>query len=145
MGSTESVKEIDERKMAFQSCTVCNRSQIHNFLHRRLAEHCCACLAACIHIRMISEDVQRMGCHATCRYIEYARKPLAGNLVKIRNHQQQSLGCRIGGSQSACCQGAMHRSCCTCFGLHLSNLYSLSENILSSLGCPFVRSFCHNG
>ena len=145
MGSTESVKEIDERKASFDCRTVCNRGQVHNFLNTGFAEHCSSGLTTGIHIGVIAEDRQSMACKRTCRYVEHARKSLTSNLVQVRDHQKKTLGSCERGRKSPCCQRTVHGSCCARLGLHLSYMNRLSEDIGSSLSRPFISCFCHNG
>ncbi len=60
VGSTESIKEVDERKFALDCCAVCNGGQVHNFLYAGLAEHSTSGLTGSVNVGMITEDVQRM-------------------------------------------------------------------------------------
>ena len=53
---SETVKEVDERNFAFDSCQMSYRCQVHNFLNAGFAKHSTACLAACIYVGMITED-----------------------------------------------------------------------------------------
>jgi len=46
---------------------------------------------------------------------------LAGDLVHIRDHQQQTLRRGKGGGKRAGLQGAVHRASRAAFGLHLSH------------------------
>ena len=145
MGGTESVEEVDERNLSLDGCAVCNRGQVHNLLYAGLAEHRCSGLTAGVHIGVISEDGQRVACKSTGRYVKYARQLLAGYFVEVRNHQQQTLGCRKGSRQSAGCQRAVYSACGSCLRLHLGYLYGLSEDVLSSLCGPLICGFRHNG
>ena len=81
MRSTESVKEVDKRNLALDRGAVRNRSQVHNLLNAGLAEHRASGLATGVNIGMIAENGQRVAGNGTGRYVEYARKLLAGNLV----------------------------------------------------------------
>ncbi len=87
MGGTESIEEIDERKTSLDRCTMSHRRQVHNLLYAGLAEHGCTGLTACIYIRVITEDRQRMACQRTCRYIEYTRKSLTCYFIQVGDHQ----------------------------------------------------------
>ena len=49
---------------------------------------------------MVSEDGEGVGCEGARGYVEDGGKHLAGNLVHIRNHQEETLGSGVG-----CCQG----------------------------------------
>ena len=143
VGSTESVEEIDEGNFALDCCQMGNRGQVHNFLYGRLAQHGNAGLAACIYVGMISENGQCMACQCTGGYVEHTRQLLAGDLVQVRDHQQKTLRSRIGSGQGACRKRTVHSARSACLGLHLSDLHFMSENVLSPLGSPLIRSFCH--
>ena len=144
MRSTESVEEVDERKTSFDCCTVSNRSQVHNLLYAGLAEHCYTSLTTGIYIGVISKDRQCMACQCTSGYVEYTRKSLTCYFVQVRDHQKKSLRSGKGGCQSTSCQRSVYSTCCTSLGLHLGYLYGMSEDVGSSLSCPFISSFCHN-
>ena len=135
MRSTKTIEEVDEWNMALQSRCMSNWSQIHYFLYGRFTEHCYTSLAASIYIRMITKNVQCMSCYTTCRYIEYTWKSLTSNLIQIR--------CGISCSKCTSCKRSVNGTCGTCLGLHLGDLYSLSEHILTSGCCPFVCCLRH--
>ena len=97
MGGTESIEEVDERNLALDRCQMSNRSQVHYFLNAGLAEHRAASLTARVNIGMVAKDRKSVGRQSTGRYVEYARKLLAGDLIQVRDHQQKTLGSRIGG------------------------------------------------
>ena len=87
MRGTESIEEVDERNLALDCSQMCNRSQIHNFLHAGGAQHSCTGLTACINVGVITKNIQRMRRYCTRGYIKYARKLFARNFVQVRNHQ----------------------------------------------------------
>ena len=74
-----------------------------------------------------------------------ARQKLTCDLVHIRDHQKQTLGCGIGGSQSTCCQGAVNGTGCTGLGLHFHNLNGIAHNVFQTAGTPGVGYVRHNG
>ena len=88
---TETIKEIDERNVGLQRCQMRNGCKVHNLLDRARAEHCETCLTASVNVLMVAEDTQRVRGQRTCRHVEHARQQLTGNLVHVRNHEQQSL------------------------------------------------------
>ncbi len=143
--SAEAVEEVDERKASLDCSAVSDRGQIHNFLYGRLAEHCSSGLTACVHIRVIAEDVQSVGRNASCRYVEDTGKTLTGNLVQIRDHQKKTLGSSEGGSHSTCSKRTVYCTGSTGLSLHLGDLYGLAEDVLSSSCCPFINMFRHDG
>ena len=144
MRCTETVKEVDERNFSFDSCKMSYRCKVHNLLYRRLAKHCATCLTACHNVRMISENGKCVRSKCTGRYVDNARKLLSCDLVKVRDHQKKTLRCCVGSCKGTGCQRSVNCTCSTSLGLHFSNLYFLSKDVLSSLGCPLVCSFSHN-
>ena len=81
---------------------------------------------------MVAEDVQRMGSNAARRNVDNARQQLAGDLIHIRDHQEQALRRRVGGRQRAGCERAVHGARRTGFGLHLRYADFTAEKILSA-------------
>ena len=144
MRCAESVEEVDERKTSLDGCKVRNRCQVHNLLHRRLAQHAGASLTAGIHIGVVSENGKCMGSYCTRGYIEHARKPFTRDLVKVRDHQKQTLGSSVGRREGACCKRAVDGAGSTCLGLHLSNLDGLAKDVLHALCCPLICMLRHN-
>ena len=143
VGSTESVKEVDERYSALNCGQMCNRTQVHNFLRVGLGKHCKTGLTAGINVGVITVNVQRVGCHGTCGNMEDGRQKLTGNLVHIRDHQKQALGSRVGCGQRTRCQRTVNGTCGTCLGFHFDHLDSVSENVFQSCCRPLVNIVRH--
>ena len=143
VGSTETVKEVQERNAALDGNQMSNSSQIHNFLYGRLAQHSHAGLACSHNILMIAKNVQGAGCQSTSTYMEYTWKQLTGYLVHVRNHQQHTLGCSIGGGQCTSLQRTVHSTSCTSLGLHLNDVYLLAEQVQLTFGCHLVNVLSH--
>ena len=141
--SAETVEEVDERNSALDCCEMCDRRQVHDFLHGRLTEHCTAGLTTCVDVRVIAENAECVGCNGTRGNIEHAREHLTCNLVEVRDHEKQTLRRRIGRGQSACHEGTVHGTCRTCLRLHLRNLNRVTEDVLQALCCPLIRVLCH--
>ena len=95
-------------------------SQIHDLLRVVLAEHGEAGLTAGHDVGMIAEDVQRVGGDGTGGHVEHAGQQLAGDLVHVRDHQQQALRRRVGGGQSAGAEGAVDGTGSAGLRLHLA-------------------------
>ncbi len=143
VGGTEAVKEVDERHAALDGGEVRNRGEIHDLLRVGLGEHRKAGLAAGHNVGVVAEDVQRMGRYGTGGNMEYAGQKLAGDLVHIRDHQEQALGSGVGGSQRACREGAVHGACRARLGLHFNDLDGRAEDVLLTGGSPLVNAVCH--
>ena len=143
VGSTESVEEVDERNPAFDRRQMCDRAQIHDLLRIGLSQHRKTGLTAGINVRMVAEDVQCMGRNRSRRNVEHAGQQLAGDLVHIRDHQQQALGSGVGGGQRASGQRAVDGARSTRLGLHLDDLYLGAEDVLLALCRPLVDIVRH--
>ena len=96
MRGTEAIEEVDERNASLDRDEMRHGSEIHDLLYARLCEHGNARLTCRHDILMIAEDVQRGRCDRTCADMEHSRQKFARDLIHIRNHEQESLRCRIG-------------------------------------------------
>ena len=115
MRGTETIKEVDKSYFTFNRCQMCNRGNIHYFLYAGRYQHCATCLAASIHVRVITKDVQCMASNCSCCYVEYTRKGFTGYFIQVRNHQQKTLRCSIGSCKRTCCERTMYSTSCTGF------------------------------
>ena len=88
MRSTETVKEINERKTTLDCCKMSDRRQVHNLLNAGFAQHTGTGLSTGINIGVISENRKCMAGQGTRGYIEHARKSFTCNLVEVRDHKQ---------------------------------------------------------
>ena len=75
--------------------------------------------------------------------MEHAGQHLAGDLIHIGDHQQQALRSCIGGGQGTGLQGAVDCTGSAALRLHFHDLYRLTEQILFTVGSPFVYMLCH--
>ena len=142
---TESVEEVDEGKFALNCCAVSDGSQIHDFLYAGLTEHSAAGLSCGVYVGVIAEDVQSVCTYAASCYVDDCRKAFAGDLVKVGDHQKKTLGSCKGGCHRTGSDRAVHSTCSTSLGLHLGNLYGLTENVLASGCSPLINMLRHYG
>ena len=68
---------------------------------------------------------------------------LAGDLVHVGDHQQQALGCGVGGGQSARRQRAVDSAGGTGLRLHFDDLDGGAEDVFLALGRPLVHIVGH--
>ena len=122
---------------------MCYRGKVHNFLYAGFAEHCASGLTTGINIGMITENRKSMCGNCAGRNVEYARKQFAGNLVKVRDHEQKALGSGIGCGQRTGCKRTVHSTGSTGLRLHLGNLNNITENVLPTFGCPLIYMLRH--
>ena len=92
---------------------------------------------------MVAEDVQRLSSDGTGGDVENCGQQLTGDLVHIGDHQQQTLGCGVGGGQSTGSQRAVDSTGGTGLGLHLDDLNGVAEDVLPTGGRPLVHVVSH--
>ena len=143
VGGAEAVEEVQEGNAALDGCQVGNRAQVHDFLDVAFGQHCETGLAACHDVGMVAEDVQRMGCQGTRANVEDGGHALCCDLVHVGDHQQQALGCGVGGGQRAGGQRAVYSTRGTALALHLADLDGRAEDVLLALGRPLVHEVSH--
>ena len=143
MRGTEAVEEVQERHTAVNSGQVCHGTQIHSLLGRGGCQQGEAGLTDAHDVAMVTEDTQRVNTECPGRDVEYAGEHFACDLIHIGNHQQQALRSCIGGGQGAGLQGAVDCTGSAALRLHLHDLYRLAEQILFTVGSPFVYMLCH--
>ena len=75
--------------------------------------------------------------------MEHAGKLLSRDLIHVRDHQQQALGGRVGGGQSAGTQRAVDSTGRTGLRLHFHDLDGGAEDVLQSGRRPLVNKVGH--
>ena len=145
VAGAEAVEEVDEGDLALQSGQMGHGRQVHDLLHVALAQHGKAGLAAGHDVRVITEDVQRLGGHGTGGDGEHGGQLLGCDLVHIGDHQQQTLRGGVGGGQRTCAQRAVNCTGGTGFRLHLHHLDLRAEDVLQAVGGPLVHEVRHGG
>ena len=143
VGSTEPIEEVQERNMTFNSSQMGNSGQVHDFLYAGFSKKCKTGLAASHNVSMVAEDVQGAGSQCTSSDVENCRKQFTSDLIHVRNHQEQTLGCGIGGGQCTSGKGAVYSTGSTSFGLHFHDLDRTTKDVLLSMGSPFIADFSH--
>ena len=143
VAGTETVKEMQEGHTAVDGTQMRHRTQIHDLLRGGGRQHGKPGASHAHHIAVVAEDGQGVGGQCAGGHVEHAWQHLTGDLIHIRDHQQQALGCGVCGSQRAGLQGAVHRTGCAALRLHLHHLYRLTEQVLLAVGGPLVHMLRH--
>ena len=143
VAGAETVEEVEERHAALEGGEVCHRGEVHHLLHRALGEECEARLAGAHHVGVVAEDGEGLGGEGAGAHVEHAGQQLAGNLVHIRDHQQQTLRSGVGGGQSTGLEATVHGTCGAGLALHLDDLHGLAEEVLTTAGGPLVDILGH--
>ena len=143
MGGAETVKEMEEGHPAVDSGQVRHSPQIHDLLRGGGGQQGKACLADAHDITVVTENGQCMGAKGAGRHMEHTWQHLAGDLIHIRDHQQQPLGGGVSSGQGTGLQGTMDRTGRPTLGLHLHHLYRLAEEVLFTVSRPGIHMFRH--
>ncbi len=139
----EAVEEVHERHAALDGSKVSHRSEVHYLLHRGGGQHGEAGLARSHHVGMVAEDGESLGSQRTSRYVEHAGQQLAGNLIHVGNHQQETLRGGVGGGESTGLQRAVHGTGSTGLRFHLDYLNGFAEQVFAATRSPFIDVLGH--
>ena len=145
MAGAEAVEEVQERNGGLDCSQMGNQSHVGRFLNGVGGQHCEAGLTAGHDVGVVSEDVQRMIGQRASGNMEDGRHQFAGDLVHVRDHQQQALGCGEGGGHRTGGQGAVHSASRAGLRLHLCNLDLLAKQVGAAMCRPLVSNFRHGG
>ena len=145
VAGTEAVEEVQERDTRLDGTQMCHSSQICRLLDAAAGQHGKARLPAVHHVGVVAEDGERVGAHGTGRHVQHAGQALAGDAVHGGDHQHQTLGGGEAGGQSAGLQCAVTCAAGAGLRLHLHQADGLAEDVLSSVGGPFVGFLRHGG
>ena len=88
---TEAIEEVQERNAGRQRGLLRDQRQVHDFLNIVRGQHSVAGLATGHHIGMVAEDAQCLAGQRAGGHVKDCRGQFAGDLVHIRDHQQQAL------------------------------------------------------
>ena len=143
VGGAEAVEEVEEGNSRLERCGVCDEGEVHGFLHGIRAEHGVARGAAEHDVAVIAENGKGMGGHGARRNMKCGWRQLAGDLVHVGDHEQQSLRSRKSRGQRAGLQRAMHRARGSAFALHLHHVRHGAPDVLDTLRGPFVGPLTH--
>ena len=141
--SAEPVEEMQKRNTRFERGRVRDQRQVLRLLHRRRAKHCPAGRARGHHIAVIAEDRQRLCRERSRGDVKHGRRQFAGDLVHVRDHQQQSLRRRERRAERAGLKRTVDHSGSAAFALHLDHGRNRAPQILHASCRPRVRPFAH--
>ena len=145
VGGAEAVEEVQEGHARLDGTEVRDQRHVGRLLHGVGGQHRKAGLAAGHDVAVVAEDVQGMIRQRAGGDVEHARHQLAGDLVHVRDHQQQALGSGERGGHRARGQGAVHGAGSARLGLHLSHADLLAEQVQAAMGGPLVGDLSHGG
>ena len=140
---TETVEEVQERHLALDGSQVGDGREVHDLLDVALCQHGEAGLAAGHDVGVVTEDVEGLGGNRTGGHVEDAGELLRGNLVHVRDHEEQALRGGVGGGKRTSAQRAVDGAGSTSLRLHLDDLDGRAEDVLHALSCPLVNMVGH--
>ncbi|MFN8019868.1 MAG: hypothetical protein U0P45_17370, partial [Acidimicrobiales bacterium] len=121
VAGAEPVEEVQEGHPRIEGRGMGDGRQVLRLLRRAGGQEGEARLADGHHVGVVTEDRQRMGGHGASRHVEAERGQLAGDLVQVRDHQQEPLRCRDAGRQTAGLERSVQGARRTAFRLHLGH------------------------
>ena len=140
---TEAVEEVEEGHTSVDRREVRHSGHILSLLYRVAAEHSEAGGTAGHHVLVITKDREGMTGDGTCCDVEDTGEELAGDLVHVRDHQEETLRCSKGGRQRTSLQRTVDGTGGTGLTLHLLDTDGVAEEVFTPIGCPLVHNLCH--
>ena len=140
---SEPIEEMHERHARPKRRRLRDQREVVGLLHRSRREQCEAGLAGGHHIGVVAEDREalcgeRPGCD-----VQHGGRQLAGDLVHVRDHQQQPLRRGERRRERSALQCAVQRAGGTTLALHLDDARHGSPDVRSPLARPLVGQLGH--
>ena len=145
VAGAETVEEVQERDGGLDRGEVRHGGDVLGFLDGAGGDHGEAGLAAGHHVLVVTEDGEGVGGEGAGGHVEHGREHLAGDLVHVRDHQQETLGCRERGSEGTSLEGTVHGAGGAGLALHLGHFHRLAPEVLLPVGGPLVDVLGHGG
>ncbi len=145
VGSAKAVEVVQEGDAGTQGRRLSDQGKVHDLLDIVGTKHGPAGLTAGHDVGVVPEDGEALSRDGASGNMEDGRSELPGDLVHVRNHQQQTLGSGKGGGQRTGLQGAVNGTGRSPLGLHLDHLGDGSPDVLLSGGTFGVRDLAHAG
>ncbi len=139
----EAIEEVEEGHAALDGGQVGHRSQVHDLLDVALSQHGIAGLAASHDVGVVAKDVEGLGGHGTGAHMQHVGQALAGHLVHVGDHQQQTLGGRVAGGEGASAQRAVNSAGGAGLRLHLLDFHRGAKDVLETLSSPLIHMISH--
>ena len=141
----EAVEEVDEGHAALERGALRDEREVVGLLHRVGGQQAEAGLADRHHVGVVAEDGERVGGHRARRDVHDEGRQLSGDLVHVRDHEQQPLRRREGRRERSALKGAVDRAGGAALRLHLHHGGDEPPDVLLAEGRPLVRPLAHVG
>ena len=139
----EPVEEVQERHARAQRGGLRDERQVVGLLHGCRCEQGEPRLAGRHHVRVVAEDRQALRRERPGGDVQHRRRQLAGDLVHVRDHQQQALRrgeCR---GERAALERAVQRAGGSALALHLDHRGHAAPDVGAALARPLVGQLGH--
>ena len=145
VGGAEAVEHVQERHPARQGDGGGDGGEVAGLLHRGGEQQAAARAAGGHHIAVVAEDREARGGQGPGRHVDHCGGEFPGDLVEVRDHQQQSLRGREGGGEGAGLQGSMHHPGGAGLALHRHHRRHAAPEVGAPLSSPGIGPFAHGG
>ena len=139
----ESVEEMQEGNAGFERRGVRDQGEVHGLLHGVGAEHGPSGGAAEHDVGVIAENRERVRGERAGRDVERGRRQLAGNLVHVGDHEEQSLGRGKGRGERSGLECAVNSARGSALTLHFDHMRHAAPGVRNAFGRPLVRPLAH--
>ncbi len=139
----EPVEEVHERHPRAQRRRLRHERQVVRLLNRGGREQRHAGLADGHHVLVVAEDRQRLRGQRARGHVHDGRRQLAGDLVQVRDHQQEPLRGRERRRQRTTLQRAVQSAGRPALALHLNHRRNVAPDVRPALARPLVGQLGH--
>ena len=143
VGGPEPVEEVHEGDAGAQRRGVGDQREVVGLLHRPRRQLREAGLAHRHHVLVVAEDGQALRRQGPRGHVEHRRGQLAGDLVHVRDHQQQALRGGEGGAQGAGLEGPVQGAGGAALALHLDHRRHRAPHVGAVVAGPLVGQLRH--
>ena len=139
----EPVEEVQERHARSQGGGLRDQRQVVGLLHGCRCEQGEPRLAGRHHVRVVAEDRQALRRERPGGDVQHRRRQLAGDLVHVRDHQQQALRRGERRGERATLKRAVQRAGGSALALHLDHRGHAAPDVGATLARPLVGQLGH--
>ena len=140
---SEPVEEVNERHPRPERRGLRHERQVVGLLNRRRREQRESRLADRHHVGVVAEDREALRGERAGGDVQHRRCQLAGDLVHVRDHQQQPLRGGERRRERAALKRTVQRACRAALALHLDHRGHGAPDVCASLARPLVGELGH--
>ena len=143
MGGAEAVEEVQERNARAQRRRVRDEREVVRLLHARRAQERPPGAARRHHVGVVAEDRQGVSGQCPRSHVDDRRGQLAGDLVHVRQHEEQALRCGERRAERALLERTVQGTRGAALGLHLHHLGHGAPQVRAAGRAPRIRELAH--